>query len=42
MNLTNDMQAGIIYEIDVKKRDLDEVVEEWMVANESVWRQWLP
>ena len=32
----------MIYEIDVKKRDLDEVVEEWMVANESVWRTWLP
>ncbi|MDH3389252.1 MAG: hypothetical protein OEN02_15265 [Gammaproteobacteria bacterium] len=42
MNLTNDMQAGMIYEIDVKKRDLDEVVEEWMQKNESVWRQWLP
>ena len=42
MNLTNDMQAGMIYEIDVKKRDVEEVVEEWMEANESVWRAWLP
>ena len=42
MNLTNDMQAGMIYKIDVEKRDLDEVVDEWMSANESVWRQWLP
>jgi len=41
-NLTNDVQAVMIYEIDVKKRDLDEVVEEWMVANESTWRKWLP
>jgi len=42
MNLTNNMQAGMIYEIDVKKRDVEEVVEEWMQANESTWRTWLP
>ncbi len=42
MNLTNEMQAGMIYEVDVKKRDVDEVVEEWMEANESIWRPWLP
>ena len=41
-NLTNDQQAVMIYEIDVKKRDMDEVVEEWMMANEDVWRKWLP
>ncbi|MBT8436338.1 MAG: hypothetical protein KJP11_03115, partial [Gammaproteobacteria bacterium] len=40
--LTNSQQAGMIYEIDVKKRDVEEVVEEWMEANETVWRQWLP
>ena len=40
--LTNDQQAGMIYEVDVKKRDVDEVVAEWMEANESVWRTWLP
>jgi glycine betaine/proline transport system substrate-binding protein len=40
--LTNDQQAGMIYEIDVKKRDVEEVVEEWMEANESTWRKWLP
>jgi ABC-type proline/glycine betaine transport system substrate-binding protein len=32
----------MIYEVDVKKRDVDEVVDEWMEANESVWRTWLP
>ena len=32
----------MIYEVDKKKRDVDEVVEEWMEANESVWRAWLP
>ena len=42
MNLTNEMQAGMIYEIDVKKRDVEDVVEEWMEANEKIWRQWLP
>ncbi len=40
--LTNKQQAGMIYEIDVKKRDMDEVVAEWMEANESTWRKWLP
>ncbi len=41
-NLTNDVQAVMIYEIDVKKRDTDEVIEEWMEANESTWRKWIP
>jgi len=42
MNLTNNMQAGMIYEIDVNKRDAEEVVNEWMEANEATWRQWVP
>jgi len=42
MNLTNSMQAGMIYEVDVKKRDVEEVVNEWMQANESTWRKWMP
>ena len=40
--LTNEQQAGMIYEIDVKKRDMDDVVDEWMAANETVWRKWVP
>jgi len=40
--LTNDMQAGMILAIDVDGRDIDEVVKEWMDANESVWRAWIP
>ncbi len=40
--LTNSQQAGMIYEIDVKKRDVEEVVEEWMKANEAIWKKWLP
>ncbi|MCH7880946.1 MAG: hypothetical protein IIB69_05070 [Proteobacteria bacterium] len=41
-HLTNDQQAGMIYEIDVNKREVDEVVEEWMKANEDIWKKWLP
>ena len=40
--LTNDQQAVMIYEVDVNKRDIDEVVEEWMEANPDVWKAWLP
>jgi glycine betaine/proline transport system substrate-binding protein len=41
-NLSNDQQAGMIYEIDVKKRDTEEVVEEWMKANRDIWMKWIP
>lgn len=41
-NLSNADNSAMTYEIDVKGRDIDEVVEEWMAANEDVWRQWLP
>ncbi len=41
-NLTNDQQAGMILAIDVDGRDLDEVVREWMAANEGIWRDWIP
>jgi len=40
--LTNAQQAGMIYEIDVKKRDVEEVVDEWMEANQDTWKKWLP
>ena len=40
--LTNEQQAVMIYEVDKKKRDVDEVVEEWMEANQSVWQSWIP
>jgi len=42
MNLTNAEQAKMVLAIDVDGRDIDEVVEEWMAANEDIWRQWLP
>lgn len=41
-NLSNGEQAKMIYEIDVKKREMDDVVEEWMKANEGIWRKWMP
>ena len=28
-------------EIDNKKRDLDEVIAEWIEANEATWSPWL-
>jgi ABC-type proline/glycine betaine transport system substrate-binding protein len=40
--LSNDVQAAMILEIDVDGRDLDEVVQEWVDANEATWRKWLP
>ena len=40
--LTNEQQAVMIYEVDKKQRDIDEVVEEWMEANKEVWASWLP
>ncbi|MCY3878908.1 MAG: hypothetical protein OXF74_06985 [Rhodobacteraceae bacterium] len=40
--LTNEQQAGMILAIDVDGRDIDEVVREWMAANEDIWRAWLP
>ena len=42
MKLTNAMQSPMIYQIDVKQRDADDVVAEWMTANESIWRAWIP
>ena len=32
----------MIYQIDVKKRDTEEVVEEWMEANKDIWMKWIP
>jgi ABC-type proline/glycine betaine transport system substrate-binding protein len=40
--LSNTQQAGMILAIDVEGRDMDEVVQEWIDANEATWRAWLP
>lgn len=39
--LSNEEQAAMILAIDVDGRDLDEVVQEWVDANEATWRPWL-
>lgn len=39
--LSNEEQADMILAIDVDGRDLDEVVQEWVAANEATWRKWL-
>lgn len=42
LKLTNAQQAEMLHEIEVKKRDVDEVVREWMAKNEEVWKAWVP
>ncbi len=38
---TNDDQNAAILEVDNKKRDLDEVVAEWLANNEGKWQAWI-
>ena len=40
--LSNDQQAGMILAIDVDGREVDDVVREWLAANEDIWRAWIP
>lgn len=40
--LSNAMQAPLILAIDVDGRDMEEVVTEWLAANEETWKAWLP
>ena len=39
--ISNDVQAGLIYAIDVEGRDLEDVVDEWLANNEDTWRGWM-
>ena len=41
MSIDNTTQNALMLEIDNKKRDLDEVVAEWLAANEATWSPWL-
>ena len=41
-NLTNKQQTDMVYAVDVDGREVEEVVREWMAANEGIWRAWLP
>ncbi len=38
---TNTEQNAAILEVDKNKRDLDEVVAEWLANNESAWQAWI-
>lgn len=40
--LTNEMQAPMIHAIDVDGKEMEEVVDAWLVENESTWKSWLP
>ena len=41
-SIDNEQQTAMVFEVDVNERDVEEVVREWMAANEDVWRAWLP
>ncbi len=41
MTIDNDMQNRMILEVDKNKRDIDEVIGEWMAANEGTWKPWV-
>lgn len=42
VKITNAIQAPLIFETDINGMDPDDVIEEWMAANEDIWRSWLP
>jgi len=35
------MQNSLLLEIDFNKRELEEVIAEWMQNNESTWKPWV-
>ncbi|WP_135506154.1 ABC transporter substrate-binding protein [Roseovarius aestuariivivens] len=41
IEIDNDTQNALMLEIDQKGRDLEEVVAEWIDANEAVWSPWV-
>jgi ABC-type proline/glycine betaine transport system substrate-binding protein len=42
MKLENVDQSTMLVEVDIKKRDVKEVVNEWLDNNPDKWRSWLP
>ncbi len=40
-NVSNDEMSAMISAVDLDKRPLEEVVAEWMTANESRWQSWI-
>ena len=41
MSISNDAQNAMMLEIDNKKRKIDEVIGEWLGANEALWKPWI-
>ena len=41
-HLTNAQIQPMLLAVDIDERELKEVAKEWVAANESVWRAWLP
>ena len=41
VSIDNDVQNALMLEIDQKGRDLEEVVAEWIDANEETWTPWV-
>ena len=39
--ITNEIMGRMVGEVDLEGRKTKEVVEEWLNANESVWRKWI-
>ena len=39
--MPNSVQAGLIYDVDINGRDVEEVVDEWLDANEATWKAWV-
>jgi glycine betaine/proline transport system substrate-binding protein len=42
MRFENIDQAKMLVEVDIKKRDVKEVVNEWLDNNPDKWKSWLP
>lgn len=40
-NVDNDEMSAMIVKVDLEGQDLDQVVSEWLAANESRWKGWL-
>ena len=41
LTVDNATQNALLLEVDYNKRDLEDVVSEWMAANEATWRPWV-
>lgn len=38
--MDNETMGGLIVQVDLENRPVDEVVNEWLVQNEAVWKPW--